>query len=108
MNLNFSGMMDKEIKATILHQFGHALGLGHAIIKPDEWNDFKQHLNAREIKRIIDEYDLHSESDSSTCKESRYDDYSIMKFRYSVIIPICVVYLSYILCLLFHKLMWRK
>jgi hypothetical protein len=37
MSLNFQNMNMQEIKATVVHQFGHALGLGHALMKPDDW-----------------------------------------------------------------------
>ena len=83
MNLNFNRMMDKQIKATILHQFGHALGLGHALTKPDDWNDLKEQFDRKKLKGIVDKFHLSSESDSVTCHNtSRYDDNSIMKFRY--------------------------
>ena len=53
MVLNFSGMNDKEIKATIAHQFGHALGLGHVLIKPEDWNDIKPYLNIEEMMKSL-------------------------------------------------------
>ena len=92
MNLNFSGMMDEQIKATIIHQFGHALGLGHALTKPDDWNSLKKRLHSKKLKWIVDEFHLNSESDSITCNEaSRYDDNSIMKFRYSVLVAFLLI-----------------
>ena len=87
MNLNFNGMMDRQIKATILHQFGHALGLGHALTKPDDWKYLKEQFDAKKLNGIVDEFHLNSESDSVTYhKTSRYDENSIMKFRYSFLL----------------------
>lgn len=50
MVLNLSDMTPQEIDATIIHQFGHALGLGHALIKKEEWDVLEEYVNAGEIK----------------------------------------------------------
>lgn len=51
MVLDLSNMTPQEIDATIIHQFGHALGLGHALIKKDEWDVLEEYVNASEVKK---------------------------------------------------------
>ncbi len=41
MFLDLSHMGATEIKATIVHQFGHALGLGHALMTKNDWEVLK-------------------------------------------------------------------
>ena len=47
---NFNGMSDTMIKATIIHQFGHALGLGHALMEPKDWQVLQGLINQDEMR----------------------------------------------------------
>ena len=51
MSLNFMNMNMQEIKAMVVHQFGHALGLGHALMKPEEWDGIKQYVDVRKMAK---------------------------------------------------------
>jgi hypothetical protein len=51
MSLNFQNMNKQEIKATVVHQFGHALGLGHALMKPDEWLRVQDYVDVRRMAK---------------------------------------------------------
>jgi hypothetical protein len=51
MSLNFQNMNMQEIKATVVHQFGHALGLGHALMKPDEWLRVQDYVDVRRMAK---------------------------------------------------------
>lgn len=52
MILNFAGMNDAQIKATILHQFGHALGLGHALMPVADWELlWQKFVDTEEMRR---------------------------------------------------------
>jgi predicted Zn-dependent protease with MMP-like domain len=86
MILNFSGMNDKKIKATIVHQFGHALGLGHALMKPDVWRLLKPLVNLNEMMNSLA---VHSVSDLEKLwcgkglrqRNLNYDEESVMHYR---------------------------
>ena len=51
MVFNFNNMSDEEIKATVIHQFGHALGLGHALMKFDDWSNLKPNVDVDSMMR---------------------------------------------------------
>jgi hypothetical protein len=58
MSLNFQNMNMQEIKATVVHQFGHALGLGHALMKPDDWLRVQDYVHVNKMaKESHNEYD---------------------------------------------------
>jgi hypothetical protein len=86
MVLNFSGMNDKEIKATIIHQFGHALGLGHALMKPDVWRLLKPLVNLNEMMNSLAVHNV-SDLEKLWCgkglrqEDLNYDEESVMHYR---------------------------
>ena len=87
MVLDFSKMNDSEIIATVNHQFGHALGLGHALIKTDHWKAIIPYIDLCKMMGscgALTEEDLEDQWTGKRQKRStvNYDDYSIMKCRY--------------------------
>ena len=72
-------MSDEDIKATIIHQFGHALGLGHALMKPNEWKDLKPNcVNIEDVENFEVQWT------GKKLKKSivNYDKESVMRYRY--------------------------
>lgn len=89
MVLDFTDMTDKEMKATVIHQFGHALGLGHALMNINDWNLVKDHID---VEKMMESYGLKSrdyfqvqwtghERQQSIVKDANYDDESVMSYR---------------------------
>ena len=81
MVLNFSNMSDEEdIKATIIHQFGHALGLGHSLMEPSEWKYLKPCVNVEDVENFEVEWT------GKKLKKSivNYDKESVMRYRYAI------------------------
>lgn len=60
MVLCFKDMDDIQIKATIIHQFGHALGLGHVPMKSGDWDVVK---NFADVQKMMRSYGLQSVQD---------------------------------------------
>ena len=83
MNLNFSDMNDEEIKATIVHQFGHALGLGHALMRPKVWEVLKPYLNIGMITTSIsmEDFEVHWTGKGLDDNVVNYDEKSVMRYR---------------------------
>jgi hypothetical protein len=83
MRLNFSNMSDEEIKATIVHQFGHALGLGHTMMKPDVWEELKPYcdLKLMNTKSNVEEYEFAWTGKRLEDGEVNYDEKSVMEYR---------------------------
>jgi hypothetical protein len=86
MVLDLGGNMSpKEIDATIIHQFGHALGLGHALLKKEDWDIIGSCINISEMTKSLG---LPSEQDfelqwtglgaRATCN---YEKNSVMLFK---------------------------
>ena len=87
MVLNFSNMNDSEIMATVIHQFGHALGLGHALMKPEHWNTLKPYVHLRTMMNSCGVSTKEDLEDQWTGKKLKitivnYDQDSIMAQRY--------------------------
>ena len=86
MSFNFSNMKSEDIKITIIHQFGHALGFGHAMMRPEDWEVLKEFVDIKEMVRC---YDARNEEDFEvlwTGKELsedvvNYDEGSVMQYR---------------------------
>ena len=79
-------MRDDEIKTAIVHQFGHALGLGHALMKPEDWDALKDHLKLEQMMsdcHASNDVDLRKQWTGKGLKENliRYDNQSVMLFR---------------------------
>jgi hypothetical protein len=78
-----------EIVATVIHQFGHALGLGHALMKPRDWESIKNHVDVEKMGiESCDEYDESAFAVHWTGIGLRsegvivnYDDKSVMRYR---------------------------
>ena len=82
MNLNFSDMNDEEIKATIVHQFGHALGLEHALMRPNVWEVLKPYLNVGMITTsITKDFEVHWTGKGLNDSVVNYDEGSVMRYR---------------------------
>ena len=82
-------MNDSEIMATVIHQFGHALGLGHALMKSEHWNTFKSYVHLRTMMSdcgASNGGDLEDQWTGNKQKSSNvnYDEDSIMKHRYEL------------------------
>ena len=89
MVLNFSNMNSKRIKATILHQFGHALGLGHALMTPEDWKELKPHVDLREMMDFYgsptrEAFEVQWTGKGLSEDVVNYDKGSIMQYRYSL------------------------
>ena len=96
MVLNFSGLDSHMIKSTIIHQFGHALGLGHALMRPKDWATIRKHVNTEEMKMygITSKEDFKIKLTGKGLKELEwtetglkddsavnYDETSVMQYR---------------------------
>ena len=88
MVLNFKAMNEDEVKTTVIHQFGHALGLGHALMKPNKWEVLKPHLKIDEMMRSygspnIDSFEVQWTGKNMNKEDVNYDPGSIMHSRYT-------------------------
>ena len=86
MSLNFANMSPREIKATIIHQFGHALGLGHALMKPHNWEAIKNFVDVEVMMRsygVSCPADFETEWTGKNLSEDvvNYDEESVMEYR---------------------------
>ena len=87
MLFNFSRMNDEEIKGTIVHQFGHALGLGHTLMKPAVWEVIKEYLDLQQLLSFygspsLDEFKVQWTGKGRDPESVNYDEKSIMAYRY--------------------------
>ena len=87
MVLDFRGMDDIKIMATVVHQFGHALGLGHALMKPEHWKNLKPYMDLYAMMSDCGAPTMEDLEDQWTGKNLKrsivnYDEDSIMKHRY--------------------------
>ena len=85
MSFNFSNMKSEEIQITIIHQFGHALGLGHALMKPGDWEVLKEFVDIKEMARC---YDARNEEEfevlwtgKGLSEDVNHDEGSVMQYR---------------------------
>ena len=79
-------MSDDETKATVLHQFGHALGLGHALMGPKDWRALKPYVHTDSMMKSCGaskEKDFEVLWTGKKLKESvvNYDKESVMGYR---------------------------
>jgi hypothetical protein len=79
----------QEIKATVVHQFGHALGLGHALMKPDDWLRVQDYVD---VDKMVKETYYQCEEDAfvrywtgmGVMDEGvvvNYDEKSVMRYK---------------------------
>ena len=85
MSLNFRNMNEQEIRATVIHQFGHALGLGHALMKPEDWHAVKYFVN---VEEMVKSYGANNEEEfeiqwtgKEMSEKAKYSEKSIMRYR---------------------------
>ena len=84
LNLNSEFMTDGMIKATVIHQFGHALGLGHALMKPKVWKALKPRVNLASMMKAYNttdrnEFDIRWSGKDK--KDFNYDQKSVMRYK---------------------------
>ena len=53
MSLTFANLSDGMIKAVIIHQFGHALGFGHALMDPMDWVTLKRYVDLEKMMKSL-------------------------------------------------------
>ena len=83
MSLNFSNMNDQEIETTIVHQFGHALGLGHSLMKPRDWKVLKPYLMmTNTLSCNLEDLDVMWTGEGLDEDVVNYDKQSVMQYRY--------------------------
>ena len=89
MSLNFRNMNKQEIRAMVIHQFGHALGLGHALMRPEDWADIEEYVDVEKMARDSHDEDRKDVFESEwTGKQLgadvllNYDEKSVMQYRY--------------------------
>ena len=82
------GLDDKYKKHLVIHEFGHALGLGHEHQRSDFWKSIKLYVDITEMKKDLGltnypeafKIDWDSDSQFKTGKCTAYDPYSIMHY----------------------------
>ena len=85
MSLNFRNMNKQEIRATVVHQFGHALGLGHALMKPEDWEAIREFVNVEEMAKSygadsVEDFEIQWTGNGMSEKAKYYED-SVMRYR---------------------------
>ena len=86
LDLHTGGVGDDYKKYVVIHEFGHALGLGHEHQRSDFWNLIKPYANITRMKkdlRVSDEgFEVNWDSDSQfkTGKHTDYDPNSITHY----------------------------
>ena len=87
--LNFRKLDNYAIRATVVHEFGHVLGLGHEHQHPSYWHAIKKFLSLDKMKKdlnVKDEEFLYQ----WTCRDrdqtksaiiSDYDEESVMHYQ---------------------------
>ena len=85
MSLNFKNMNEGQIKATVVHQFGHALGFGHALMKPQDWKSIKEFVN---VNMMVQNYGAQNEEEfeiqwtgKGMSDKAKYSEDSVMRYR---------------------------
>ena len=99
MVLDLRGYESDGIVSMIIHQFGHALGLGHALMEPKEWAVLKNHMDMEMVKEYhhdVSEGDLEilltgkgmdriDWGKMNLYGSANYDSGSVMQYRYNTI-----------------------
>ena len=85
MVLDLSNMSPSEIDATIIHQFGHALGLGHALLKKEDWNVLEGCVDVEVMKKSLGlpaERDFEMQLTGSGARAAcNYEKSSVMQYK---------------------------
>ena len=95
MQLNLGGHTPELQESLVIHQFGHALGLGHEHQQADFWNVVGRHLDIEQMKMDPFVNSLQTPEDEermfqknwgvgkqSVSSLSEYDPDSIMHYRW--------------------------
>ena len=80
-------MNDDETKATVLHQFGHALGLGHALMEPKDWKALKPYVHIDSMMKSycvskMKDFKVQWTGNNLKQRVVNYDEESVMGYRY--------------------------
>ena len=87
MVLDFTALDSSAIKATVIHQFGHALGLGHALMNPKDWAIVKKHVDMEKMMEdlgVCSEKDLEVQWIGKGLSEVNRDPISVMQYWYVI------------------------
>ena len=88
LNLHSGGIDDSFKKYLVVHEFGHALGLGHEHQRSDFWKILKRYLNEAEMKEDLSvgekkfKHDWGGDQKSMKGKATPYDSGSVMHYWY--------------------------
>ena len=81
------GVNDHHKKHLVVHEFGHALGLGHEHQRSDFWKHIKPYVDVKRMKAYLgvgdayfkQNWDRDKDSNKGTCTED-YDPHSVMHY----------------------------
>lgn len=81
-----SKMQLAEMKETVIHEFGHVLGLEHEHQRSDFWDELGRFIDVRKIEKKVGERKFYSQWDAMVIskdspKSEQYDANSVMHYR---------------------------
>ena len=80
LDLHSGGVGDDYKKHIVIHEFGHALGLGHEHQRSYFWKLIKPFVNVTKMKKYVNMTDWDSDSQFKTGKCAPYDPNSVMHY----------------------------
>ena len=85
LDLHSGGVGDDYKKHIVIHEFGHALGLGHEHQRSNFWNLIKPYVDIARMKKDLGASDkgfkAYWDSDPQTGICTNYDPQSIMHYQ---------------------------